>query len=608
MDITMTGAKYSNQNTMTIKEIVTKIGENQFFLPAIQREFVWGPEQITRLFDSIMKDYPIGSFLFWDVREENVATFDFYKFMEKYHEKDYYNNPKADLAGVKNIGCVLDGQQRLTSLFIGLRGTYAEKLPYKRMDDPNAFPEKRLYLNLLSRAPSDGNDEDLYDFKFLTEKEASYRDEKTYWFRVGEVLNFTREAEVNRYLINNELFSQAVEKSNFANDSLFDLFEKVNNAGIIDYYLADSQDINIVLNIFIRVNSGGTVLSNSDLLLSLATAKWRQIDARKEISNLVKNINQIGEGFDFNNDFVLKSCLVLSDINNVAFKVSNFTNENMALMEKNWEIIGKSIRLAVELLDSCGYNRKRLTSKNAVIPIAYYLSKIGNPDNFVLSNGYRADRDRIKRWLILSLVKRSFSGQSDNVLGTIREVITKNPSEFPLDEIINKFKGDNKTLIFQKEDVDKMLELEYADPQTFLVLSLLYPNLDYRNRFHMDHIFPQKFFKRRELSKRSIPKEDWDNFENGQDKIGNLQLLEGKLNVDKSAQDFDKWVIQNYPSVDSRNEYKSKNYIPLDSDLKFENFPEFLQKREGLIKLKLMEILEVDKAGKDNREETRTEY
>ena len=272
-------------------------------------------------------------------------------------------------------------------------------------------------------------------------------------------MNFASEAEVGRYMINNELYSHPTEKSNFANGALFALFEKVNNAGIINYYLADSQDINIVLNIFIRVNSGGTVLSNSDLLLSLATAKWGQIDARKEISNLVKNINQIGEEFDFNNDFVLKSCLVLSDINNVAFKVSNFTNENMALMEKNWEIIGKSIRLAVELLDSWGYNSKTLTSKNAVIPIAYYLSKIGNPDNFVLFNGYREDRDRIKRWLILSLVKRAFSGQSDNILGTIREVITKTPSEFPLDEIINKFKGDNKTLIFQKEDVVKMLEL-----------------------------------------------------------------------------------------------------------------------------------------------------
>ncbi len=597
------GAKSAFQTAMTIKEMVTEIGENQFFLPAIQREFVWKPEQITRLFDSIMKGYPIGSFLFWEVGEENVATFDFYKFMEKYHERDYYNNPKANLEGVKNIGCVLDGQQRLTALFIGLRGTYTEKLPYRRRDDPNAFPEKRLYLNLLSRAPVDGNDEDLYDFRFLTEKEASHRDEKTYWFRVGEVLNFTSVVDVNSYLIKNKLLILEDDKSNFANKSLFYLFEKVNNDRIISYYLEVSQSIDTVLNIFIRVNSGGTVLSNSDLLLSLATAKWNQIDARKEISNLVKDINQIGEEFDFNNDFVLKSCLVLSDINNVAFKVSNFTNENMKLIEKKWEIISKSIRLAVELLDSWGYNRETLTSKNAVIPIAYYLSKIGNPDNFVLSSSYRVDRDRIKRWLILSLVKRAFSGQSDNVLRTIREVIAKNTSEFPLDKIINKFKGDNKTLIFQEEDVDKMLELEYGNPQTFLVLSILYPNLDYRNRFHVDHIFPQKFFKRRELSKSSIPKEYWQEFDIDQDRIGNLQLLEGNLNEEKSAQDFDKWVIQNYPSVESRNEYKSKNYIPLDSDLKFENFPEFFHKREGLIKLKLMEILEVDKTGKYNRDE-----
>ena len=596
----MSGARSSFQTPMTIKETVTEIGENHYFLPAIQREFVWNHEQIARLFDSIMKGYPIGSFLFWNVKEENVATFDFYKFMEKYHERDYYNNPKAELDGVKNIGCVLDGQQRLTSLYIGLRGTYAEKLPRRRWDDPNAYPEKRLYLNLLSRAPLNGNDEDLYDFKFLTEKEATHRDEKTYWFRVGEVLNFTKEADVNRYLIKNKLMSLEEEKSDFANETLFDLFSKVHNERIISYYLEVSQDIDTVLNIFIRVNSGGTVLSNSDLLLSIATAKWSQIDARKEIFDLVKNVNKTGDRFNFNNDFVLKSFLVLSDIKNIAFKVSNFTNENMELMENKWEIVSKSIRLSVELLDSWGYNWQTLTSNNAVIPIAYYLSKIGNPDNFVLSSTYKKDRERIKRWLTLSLVKRVFSGQPDNVLRSIRELITDGVSEFPLEEIIDQFKGSNKTLIIQEEDVDKLLEIEYSNPQTFSILALLYPNLDYRNKFHIDHIFPQKFFKDKELSKRSIPKGEWEDFAINQDYIANLQLLEGILNEEKSSQDFDNWLIQNFPDESRRNEYKLKNYIPLDFDLKFKNFLDFIDEREELIRSKLMEILGVKETSKEN--------
>lgn len=591
------GAKSSFQTPLTIAEMVSEIGENHYFLPAIQREFVWTPEQIEKFFDSIMKGYPIGSFLFWNVKEENVATFDFYKFMEKYHERDYYNNPKADLTGVKNIGCVLDGQQRLTSLFIGLRGTYAEKLPRRRWEDPSAFPEKRLYLNLLSRAPVNGNDEDLYDFKFLTEEESLLKDDKTYWFPVGEILNFKDIADVNEYLIRNKLMKLEEERSSFASRTLFNLFSKIHNERLISYYLVVSQDIDNVLNIFIRVNSGGTALSNSDLLLSIATAKWDLIDARKEIANLVKSINRIGDGFDFNNDFVLKSSLVISDIKNIAFKVSNFTKDNMEIMEKKWEIVSKSIRLSVGLLDSWGYNRGTLTSNNAIIPIAYYLSKIGNPDNFVLSTIYKADRLKIKRWLVLSLVKRVFSGQPDNVLRPIRELITDGISEFPLENIIDKFKGENKSLLFQEEDIDKMLELEYGDAQTFSVLSLLYPNLDYRNKFHMDHIFPQKFFKNRELSKKSIPKKDWNAFIESQDYIGNLQLLEGIQNEEKSDLEFDRWIIQNYPEEAARNDYKIKNYIPLNIDLQFLNFLNFIDKRQILIKSKLMEIFNVQKKG-----------
>ena len=587
------GAKSSFQTPLTIEEMVSEIGENHYFLPAIQREFVWKPEQIEKLFDSIMKGYPIGSFLFWNVKEENIEIFDFYKFMERYHERDYYNNPKADLAGVKNIGCVLDGQQRLTSLFIGLRGTHAEKLPRRRWEDSSAFPEKRLYLNLLSKAPVNGNDEDLYDFKFLTEEESLFKDDKTYWFRVGEILNYNDIADVNEYLIKKGLMKLEEERSSFASRTLFNLFSKVHNERLISYYLVVSQDIDTVLNIFIRVNSGGTPLSNSDLLLSIATAKWNQIDARKEIDNLVKTINKIGDGFDFNNDFVLKSCLVLSDIKNIAFKVSNFTKDNMEMMEKKWEIVSKSIRLAVELLDSWGYNRHTLTSNNAVIPIAYYLSKIGNPDNFVLSTTYKVDRLRMKRWLVLSLVKKVFSGQPDNVLRPIRELITDEISEFPIGNIIDKFKGGNKTLIFQVEDIDKMLELEYGDAQTFSVLSLLYPNLDYRNKFHMDHIFPQKFFNNRELSKKLIPEKDMDTFIKNQDYIGNLQLLEGIPNEEKSAQEFDKWLLLNYPNEAARNEYMLKNYIPSNIDLQFPNYLNFIDRRQELIKSKLMEIFDV---------------
>ena len=91
----------------------------QYFLPAIQREFVWKPEQIVQLFDSIMRGYPISSFLFWDLKPENRDKWQVYKFLDKAQ----YGGTHSELAstdGVANLSLVLDGQQRLTSLMIGL--------------------------------------------------------------------------------------------------------------------------------------------------------------------------------------------------------------------------------------------------------------------------------------------------------------------------------------------------------------------------------------------------------------------------------------------------------------------------------------------------------
>tara|TARA_B100000315_G_C14438435_1_gene523547 strand:- start:392 stop:784 length:393 start_codon:yes stop_codon:yes gene_type:complete len=106
---------------ITVKEAVDKIHANKYLLPAIQREVVWRVDQITLLFDSLMQDYPIGSFLFWGIERKNTKNYQFYEFVRDYHEKDNPHNLKAIVSGQDDITGILDGQQRLTSLYIGLR-------------------------------------------------------------------------------------------------------------------------------------------------------------------------------------------------------------------------------------------------------------------------------------------------------------------------------------------------------------------------------------------------------------------------------------------------------------------------------------------------------
>jgi uncharacterized protein with ParB-like and HNH nuclease domain len=160
--------KMAFQTPLTIKETITDIHRKKYLLPSIQREFVWHVDQITQLFDSLMLGYPIGSFLFWEVAASNVNEFAFYEFLREYHERDCRHNTKASVIGSESITAILDGQQRLTSLYIGLMGAYAYKKPYLSYDNPKAYPKRRLYLNLLKK--SDVEDW-FYDFTFLTDDE-----------------------------------------------------------------------------------------------------------------------------------------------------------------------------------------------------------------------------------------------------------------------------------------------------------------------------------------------------------------------------------------------------------------------------------------------------
>ena len=158
------------QTPITIREAITNIERRNYLLPAIQREFVWGTTQIETLFDSLMRSNPIGSFLFWHVEKEKIDDFQFYEFIREYHEFHATHNQKASVPGHEALTAILDGQQRLTALLMGLKGSYSSKLKYKRAGDANAYPKKRLYVNLVSRAV---NSDKEWDFKFLTDEDAS---------------------------------------------------------------------------------------------------------------------------------------------------------------------------------------------------------------------------------------------------------------------------------------------------------------------------------------------------------------------------------------------------------------------------------------------------
>jgi uncharacterized protein with ParB-like and HNH nuclease domain len=569
----------SFQTPLLIKSVISAIDKKEYLLPAIQREFIWTPDQIVGLFDSLMQDYPIGSFLFWKVEKETANNFQFYEMIRDFHERDNQHNPKANLSGNEAPIAILDGQQRLTALYIGLKGSYAGKVPWKWWKSDDAFPKKKLYLNLLAKSQ---NPEYFYDFRLLTDDEAKKNTTDIFWFKVGDILKFKDLSEILDFQINSELSNFNKVERTFANRALANLFSVIHTKQIINYFLETDQDIEKVLNIFIRVNKMGTPLSYSDLLLSIATAQWKTRDAREVITSFVDDLNSIGNGFKFNKDFVLKSCLVLSGYD-VRFKVSNFNKQNMKGIEEKWDDLAFSIKQSVKLIASFGYNSETLPSNNAVIPIAYYIMQNKLQEGFVKSSNTLEDRKRIQQWLIASLLKRSFSGTPDFVLSQIRRVLFENKGDFPLEKLIEEFRGETKSIIFSMDDLNNLLTYRYGESYTFSTLAIVYPTLDFSNLFHIDHIFPKSLFNHKQLKKLNVEETKIASFIEKVDSLSNLQLMEGLRNEEKSNTMPEEWIKKVYPTKSDRENYLQKNYIP-DIDLRIENFEKFFDEREKLLK------------------------
>jgi uncharacterized protein with ParB-like and HNH nuclease domain len=582
------------QTAITIKAAITAIQQRKYVLPAIQREFVWTEYQIERLFDSLMREYPISTFLFWKVERGNVNRFQFYEFLKDYHEKSNRHNKKADLSNEEDITAILDGQQRLTSLYIALRGSYARKLPYYRRDSAHAFPKKKLYLNLLQRAEDDEL-EMQFDFRFLKEDDTE-QEEGFFWFPVNQILDMDSLPKVMQYLVGKGLMDTsryAQDKINFAMDTLNQLFSVVHQRGIISFYQEEDKELDKVLQIFIRINSGGTKLSYSDLLLSVATAQWRHLDAREEIHAFVDTLNGIGNGFNFSKDFVMKSCLVLGDFNDVRFKVDNFTRDVMHSIEDQWENISKALQLAVELISSYGFYGDNLTSTNAVIPIAYYLFKNGYDRRYLESSRHAQDRQTVLEWLAKALLLRVFSGTPDSVYPPMRNIIKENLGSFPLAQITEKFKGGSKSIVFAPDDLEALLDYQYGSPFTYALLTLLYSGLNNQFHYHIDHLHPRKFFTDKHLRKAGVTDvEERQGMINSFNHLANLQLLQGTVNMEKNAKPLDEFLMGMTPR--DRQQFRASHFFPKDVETDLASYSDFFAEREAVLRKRLAEVLNVE--------------
>ncbi|GAA8124957.1 hypothetical protein HpKG106_07760 [Helicobacter pylori] len=414
---------------------------------------------------------------------------------------------------------------------MGLKATLKKK--GARNDNPNAYEEKRLYLNL-KHQPNMDNPEDNYQFEFYAK--APENDKDHFWFKVGDILEL--ESGVLNYAQEHGL------KENELN-----LLEKLKDAfrtkQLISFFEEKEKNLNKVLNIFIRVNSGGVKLSYSDLLMSILTASFSS-DIREKMNELVDALKL--KGFpNVEQDQVLKTCLLLIG-KDTTFELKNFNKNNVKEIEENWEKITESIYNAAKLLETFGY-AGYLGSAYILSSLAYFY--------FLNSKMNENDKEQALKFVRNAQIIGYFGGSTDTRLSIISHSI-KEARTF---EAFNHNLAKHQTCPLNiTNDVIESTVRASSDALVFPILQILYPNLNYKTTtFHIDHIYPKSKFK------KENNKLDKD-FYKCENLLYNLQLLEGQENSAKKDKDLEAWLKEEYKNEQAQaiEEYKKEIILTLN--------------------------------------------
>lgn len=568
------------QTAITVAEAVKRVEADGLVLPAIQRELVWEPQQIENVWDSLMRGYPIGSFLFWKIPMKMQGEVRLYHFMTEFDVRRRHNVEFEPATGTQIIA-VLDGQQRLSAMNIGLRGSYRWKLPRLHWNNEAAFPKRVLCLRLDEADQEPDAESAEYDFSFLTPDEREARRGKgELWFAVPDARDMPPAAGSHFEWLQ----AQGAADNKVAFERLQHLVTMIHLEPTVSHFEETSDSLDRILNIFIRVNSGGTQLSFSDLLLSMAIAEWKSLDARHEINELQDVVNKTGQGFSFGRDRLLKAALVLGDFDNIKFRADNFGASKMSVIEEGWPDLRQSVVLAVKLIAQLGFDAKTFRAENALIPIAYFIKHRSCDEKLLHSDAHTNDRLLIHRWLASSFLRTGYwTGAVDGILQASRDAIKSTSGDFPLDAISKSVRArTQKTLIFDESDIEALLdEVSYGSWQSLLCLQLIFGAQQWQTMASVDHLHPRSAFSKRQAEKRGVSAEKLAELQSLRDLLPNLQPMRLLPNQEKSSMPLEPWLQQKFGEADRAArvaEYLLED-LPLDVN-KFEEF--FAQRRERM--------------------------
>lgn len=580
----------------TVADILGRINQD-LFIPAIQRPYVWTTEQIAKLFDSLMRGYPIGALMFWDLPAGSQQDWEIYQFISDFRFESIHND-RAELAAGQPVTLVLDGQQRLTSLLIGLKGSYTVKQKHKRKATDEAWNEKVLYLDLAhSPEPDEAQDDEEspvaehYRFQFFDHDQRPSNRLGELWFEVGLILAASNTAERDQMIrnwVDSSLTLDDAAKA-VASVNLHRLWESVWSDRAMAYFTEASASYDRVLDIFIRANDGGTKLSRSDLLMSVITLRWERFNAREETEALIDQLNTILQPRRVvTREFVLRSCLFLNDLN-FSIKVQNFVPSNIRLLEQSWERVKTVLRFSADYLREHGFYGDGLPGSNVLMLVAYYVHRVNaDSDTLLLSE---QDKQRLRCWIILLSYHGLLGTQTNSTFMTYRSAVRRGlreqPGVFPWCEVAQSFARQGRPMDVSEDTVNRWCNTMLESSDAEALLSLLYPDNLAKLRRRMVPLVQSRYFMPEELRRAGVP----DVLVPAVQGFGNRLILGVALRQDELdtyyALPFEQWAQQLSP------EFLQSHCLPADIGLyRMDALPQLVATRRSMIRQRLVVLAE----------------
>lgn len=507
---------------MKIIEILSQIDLGHYALPEFQRGYVWNREQVKNLIRSLYLGYPIGGLLVWVTKSNSDIT-----------------RGEGQLSpGVVNL--ILDGQQRITSLYGVFRG-YAPKF-----FDGNSNAFTGLYFNIK---------EEIFEFYAPLKMQ-----DNPEWISVTKLLQLGAGNFIETHQERNPLLIKHYSAIN-----------KLNNIRDTELHIqtvtGEDKTIDVVVEIFNNVNSGGTKLSKGDLALAKICSQWAE--GRNKMKQILQKLSNAG--YFFSLDWLLR-CVTVHMTGRPYF--SELEKVNIEDFKKALEKTSNLISLCLDHIGSrLGLDHDRvLPSKHAIVTMIGYLSR---QPSIKLSN---QEWNKMMYWYVHAFLWGRYAGSTESVLAQDLNILAKGEG---FDGLIKHLRQQRGDLEVKPEDFMGWSTGARFYPLLYLLtrvnhardfgtgIELTHSLLGKNSMLEVHHIFPKHRLYDIGMNKSQV------------NSLANYAFLTKETNLEISDRFPSEYLAEYYVKQPGAIE---SNWIPVDHTLwKIDKYEEFLAKRRELL-------------------------